>query len=123
MLVFGWDICARCGAEGYLDAVGEGASDVKQLQPVEAPAVDVTMADASAPVESEQNKSDTHKQPTVRTSQRSLAVPQANDSRTKYTPYRVTILEPLSATGLRAIRYAKEIPLVKFVSPPISSRC
>ena len=121
MLVFGRDICTRCGAEGYLDAVGEGASDVKQ--PVEAPAVDVTMADASTPVESEQNKSDTHKQPTVRTSQRSLAVPQANDSRTKYTPYRVTILEPLSATGLRAIRYAKEIPLVKSVSPPISARC
>lgn len=31
----------------------------------------------------------------------------------QYTPQRVTILEALSATGLRSIRYAKEIPLVK----------
>ncbi|KIK57785.1 hypothetical protein GYMLUDRAFT_45975 [Collybiopsis luxurians FD-317 M1] len=29
--------------------------------------------------------------------------------------YRITILEALSATGLRSIRYAKEIPLVKYV--------
>ncbi|KAF9013853.1 tRNA methyltransferase [Cyathus striatus] len=32
-----------------------------------------------------------------------------------YNPYKVVILEALSATGLRAIRYAKEIPLVKHV--------
>ncbi|KAG7452487.1 N2,N2-dimethylguanosine tRNA methyltransferase [Guyanagaster necrorhizus] len=33
----------------------------------------------------------------------------------QYRPYKVVILEALSATGLRSIRYAKEIPLVKYV--------
>lgn len=33
----------------------------------------------------------------------------------------IVILEALSATGLRAIRYAKEIPLVKFAQPPFPS--
>ncbi|CAA7271664.1 unnamed protein product [Cyclocybe aegerita] len=32
-----------------------------------------------------------------------------------YKPYKFTILEALSATGLRSIRYAKEIPLVKYI--------
>lgn len=32
-----------------------------------------------------------------------------------YKPYTFTLLEALSATGLRSIRYAKEIPLVKWV--------
>ncbi|KAI5123353.1 hypothetical protein M0805_001774 [Coniferiporia weirii] len=32
-----------------------------------------------------------------------------------YHPHRFALLEALSATGLRAIRYAKEIPLVKYV--------
>ncbi|KAM6500490.1 tRNA methyltransferase [Amanita muscaria] len=32
-----------------------------------------------------------------------------------FRPYEITILEALSATGLRSIRYAKEIPLVKYV--------
>ncbi|KAH9996809.1 N2,N2-dimethylguanosine tRNA methyltransferase [Russula vinacea] len=32
-----------------------------------------------------------------------------------YRPHKVVILEALSATGLRSIRYAKEIPLVRFV--------
>ncbi|KAH8116969.1 N2,N2-dimethylguanosine tRNA methyltransferase, partial [Phellopilus nigrolimitatus] len=32
-----------------------------------------------------------------------------------YRPHRFVLLEALSATGLRAIRYAKEIPLVKYV--------
>ncbi|PPQ98817.1 hypothetical protein CVT24_003371 [Panaeolus cyanescens] len=32
-----------------------------------------------------------------------------------YKPSQFTILEALSATGLRSIRYAKEIPLVKYV--------
>ncbi|KAF8495631.1 N2,N2-dimethylguanosine tRNA methyltransferase [Gautieria morchelliformis] len=32
-----------------------------------------------------------------------------------YVPHKVVILEPLSATGLRSIRYAQEIPLVKYV--------
>ncbi|KAL5532740.1 TRM1 [Sanghuangporus sanghuang] len=82
---------------GRKKAKSEGDSDVKK--PAEAP--DVTMTDASAEggapaAESEQNKPDAYKQPT-------------------YVPYRFTILEPLSATGLRAIRYAKEIPLVKYV--------
>ncbi|EIW85156.1 N2,N2-dimethylguanosine tRNA methyltransferase [Coniophora puteana RWD-64-598 SS2] len=35
--------------------------------------------------------------------------------RLHYRPYRFTLLEALSATGLRSIRYAKEIPLVKHV--------
>ncbi|KAF4615436.1 hypothetical protein D9613_003092 [Agrocybe pediades] len=34
---------------------------------------------------------------------------------TGYRPYKFVILEALSATGLRSIRYAKEIPLVKYV--------
>ena len=33
----------------------------------------------------------------------------------QYYPHRFVLLEALSATGLRAIRYAKEIPLVKYV--------
>lgn len=33
----------------------------------------------------------------------------------QYIPQKVVILEPLSATGLRSIRYAQEIPLVKSV--------
>ncbi|TFK76405.1 N2,N2-dimethylguanosine tRNA methyltransferase [Pluteus cervinus] len=32
-----------------------------------------------------------------------------------YKPYKFTLLEALSATGLRSIRYAKEIPLLKHV--------
>ncbi|KAB5595291.1 TRNA (guanine-N2-)-methyltransferase [Ceratobasidium theobromae] len=40
--------------------------------------------------------------------------PQANPSpRKEYIPQKFVILEALSATGLRAIRYAHEIPLVK----------
>ncbi|KAJ3896452.1 N2 N2-dimethylguanosine tRNA methyltransferase [Lentinula edodes] len=44
-------------------------------------------------------------------------IPQAEskeDVREKFS-YKITILEALSATGLRSIRYAKEIPLVKYV--------
>ena len=33
----------------------------------------------------------------------------------EYDPYKFVLLEALSATGLRAIRYAKEIPLVRCV--------
>ncbi|TFY79408.1 hypothetical protein EWM64_g4603 [Hericium alpestre] len=33
----------------------------------------------------------------------------------EYRPYKFVLLEALSATGLRSIRYAKEIPLVKYV--------
>ncbi|KAF9483764.1 N2,N2-dimethylguanosine tRNA methyltransferase [Pholiota conissans] len=33
----------------------------------------------------------------------------------EYRPHKVTLLEALSATGLRSIRYAKEIPLLKRV--------
>lgn len=36
--------------------------------------------------------------------------------RLKYRPHKFVLLEALSATGLRSIRYAKEIPLVRFVS-------
>ncbi|KAG8217920.1 N2,N2-dimethylguanosine tRNA methyltransferase [Butyriboletus roseoflavus] len=32
-----------------------------------------------------------------------------------YHPYKFVLLEPLSATGLRSIRYAKEIPLARFI--------
>ncbi|KDR81650.1 hypothetical protein GALMADRAFT_89844 [Galerina marginata CBS 339.88] len=42
--------------------------------------------------------------------------PTENISKTsEYKPYKVVILEALSATGLRSIRYAKEIPLAKCV--------
>ncbi|KAH7926309.1 N2,N2-dimethylguanosine tRNA methyltransferase [Leucogyrophana mollusca] len=33
----------------------------------------------------------------------------------EYRPYKFVLLEALSATGLRSIRYAKEIPLVRYV--------
>jgi tRNA (guanine26-N2/guanine27-N2)-dimethyltransferase len=33
----------------------------------------------------------------------------------KYRPHKFVLLEALSATGLRSIRYAKEIPLVRLV--------
>ncbi|KAF9535308.1 N2,N2-dimethylguanosine tRNA methyltransferase [Crepidotus variabilis] len=33
----------------------------------------------------------------------------------EYRPYKFVLLEALSATGLRAIRYAKEIPLAKYI--------
>ncbi|KAI0079917.1 N2,N2-dimethylguanosine tRNA methyltransferase [Panus rudis PR-1116 ss-1] len=44
--------------------------------------------------------------------------PSAEDSphsKQEYQPYHFVILEALSATGLRSIRYAKEIPSVKYV--------
>ncbi|EPT06176.1 hypothetical protein FOMPIDRAFT_133734 [Fomitopsis schrenkii] len=47
-----------------------------------------------------------------------LPEPAAGPSAKKqseYQPYKSVILEALSATGLRSIRYAKEIPLVKYV--------
>ena len=37
------------------------------------------------------------------------------DCSLQYRPYKFVLLEALSATGLRSIRYAKEIPLVKYV--------
>jgi tRNA (guanine26-N2/guanine27-N2)-dimethyltransferase len=37
------------------------------------------------------------------------------ESAPEYRPYKVSVLEALSATGLRSIRYAKEIPLVRYV--------
>ncbi|GAA5941309.1 tRNA (guanine26-N2)-dimethyltransferase [Sporobolomyces koalae] len=49
------------------------------------------------------------------------AIPAAEPVATKTGPvhgppvYKFTLLEALSATGLRAIRYAKEIPLLKYV--------
>ncbi len=33
----------------------------------------------------------------------------------QFHPQKFVVLEALSATGLRSIRYANEIPLVKFV--------
>ncbi|KAH9926196.1 N2,N2-dimethylguanosine tRNA methyltransferase-domain-containing protein [Fomitopsis serialis] len=39
----------------------------------------------------------------------------SNNKQPEYQPYRSVILEALSATGLRSIRYAKEIPHVKYV--------
>ncbi|KAF8197457.1 N2,N2-dimethylguanosine tRNA methyltransferase [Pholiota molesta] len=41
----------------------------------------------------------------------SVTVPKLKE----YRPHKVTLLEALSATGLRSIRYAKEIPLLKRV--------
>lgn len=42
-------------------------------------------------------------------------------SKDTYRPYKFVLLEALSATGLRSIRYAKEIPLVKSVYPAFDS--
>ncbi|KAI0928510.1 hypothetical protein AcW1_005732 [Taiwanofungus camphoratus] len=39
----------------------------------------------------------------------------ASQKQKEYRPYKSVVLEALSATGLRSIRYAKEIPLVKYV--------
>ncbi|KAJ4463214.1 tRNA methyltransferase [Lentinula edodes] len=41
-------------------------------------------------------------------------IPQAGSKEDEKFSYKITILEALSATGLRSIRYAKEIPLVKY---------
>jgi hypothetical protein len=40
-----------------------------------------------------------------------------SDPSSQYRPHKFVILEALSATGLRSIRYAKEIPLVRFGLP------
>ncbi|KAL0581707.1 RNA methyltransferase tRNA(m5U54)methyltransferase [Marasmius crinis-equi] len=45
----------------------------------------------------------------------SIASEQKESEQPQCRPYNAVILEALSATGLRSIRYAKEIPLVKFV--------
>jgi len=37
----------------------------------------------------------------------------------QYKPHKLVVLEALSATGLRAIRYAKEIPLIRCVSTSV----
>jgi len=42
-------------------------------------------------------------------------ITQAPSKEAEYRPYKFVILEALSATGLRSIRYAKEIPLVRYV--------
>ncbi|CDW99514.1 hypothetical protein [Sporisorium scitamineum] len=42
----------------------------------------------------------------------SALTPSAED---EYRSYKFTLLEALSATGLRSIRYAKEIPLLRWV--------
>ena len=39
-----------------------------------------------------------------------------------YSPYRFTLLEALSATGLRSIRYAKEIPLIRYVCHSLGTK-
>ncbi|KAF9815299.1 hypothetical protein IEO21_04662 [Rhodonia placenta] len=41
--------------------------------------------------------------------------PKTKRAKMQYQPHKCVILEALSATGLRSIRYAKEIPLVKYV--------
>jgi tRNA (guanine26-N2/guanine27-N2)-dimethyltransferase len=43
----------------------------------------------------------------------------ANDSVT-HTPYKFTVFEGLAATGLRSIRYAKEIPLLRLASSSVA---
>lgn len=44
------------------------------------------------------------------------AAPLTTDEQAStYKPYRFTALEALAATGLRSIRYAKEIPLLGYV--------
>ncbi|KIM58909.1 hypothetical protein SCLCIDRAFT_1050790 [Scleroderma citrinum Foug A] len=42
-------------------------------------------------------------------------VPEGSDKQKEYRPYKFVLLEALSATGLRSIRYAKEVPSVRFV--------
>ncbi|KAH9063312.1 N2 N2-dimethylguanosine tRNA methyltransferase [Lactarius vividus] len=44
-----------------------------------------------------------------------ISDPVARMKEAEYRPFKFVILEALSATGLRSIRYAKEIPLVKYV--------
>ncbi|KZO95855.1 N2,N2-dimethylguanosine tRNA methyltransferase [Calocera viscosa TUFC12733] len=41
--------------------------------------------------------------------------PTSSQPANTYRPHRFTLLEAFSATGLRAIRYAKEIPLLRYV--------
>lgn len=48
------------------------------------------------------------------------AAPIADEASAPLPPYRFTVFEALSATGLRAIRYAKELPLLKRVESPLA---
>ncbi|KIM49074.1 hypothetical protein M413DRAFT_438239 [Hebeloma cylindrosporum] len=48
-------------------------------------------------------------------SRQAAAGPTQAPRSSEYKPYKFVILEALSATGLRSIRYAKEIPLVRYV--------
>lgn len=67
----------------------------------DAPPAEKTPAESAAPTEE---------------SQPSGEVETLSDQKQKeYQPHKCVILEALSATGLRSIRYAKEIPLVKYV--------
>lgn len=43
------------------------------------------------------------------------STPEGSKREALYRPHKFVLLEALSATGLRSIRYAKEIPLVRFV--------
>ena len=47
----------------------------------------------------------------------SVPGPSTKRSKDTYIPYRFNIIEALSATGLRSIRYAQEIDGCKYVSP------
>lgn len=53
--------------------------------------------------------------PEAREQSTSADADTATKPKPEYKPARFTILEALSATGLRSIRYAKEIPLVDYV--------
>ncbi len=46
----------------------------------------------------------------------------ADPAKSKFRAPKITILEALSATGLRSIRYAKEIPDVKWARSAFASR-
>ncbi|KAJ3779270.1 tRNA methyltransferase [Lentinula raphanica] len=68
--------------------------------------------------ESQGGKTDTDLQPTTKpeaSAESSRFVGLLTSESQETFDYNFTILEALSATGLRSIRYAKEIPLVKYV--------
>ncbi|KAI0341600.1 N2,N2-dimethylguanosine tRNA methyltransferase [Trametopsis cervina] len=72
---------------------------------------------SSAAVDGEPGPSNTHNSVDAETMPMDPPAPIEDNDKHKPEPkeYTFTILEALSATGLRSIRYAKEIPLVKYV--------
>ncbi|CAE6534161.1 unnamed protein product [Rhizoctonia solani] len=72
-------------------------------------------AQAQGAVKAEEEVQEGEQQMNVAPTQTSVKLETTEEKQKEYIPPKFVILEALSATGLRAIRYAHEIPLVKYV--------